>query len=131
MDFGDNFYVSHDSEPPYGPPGGPAALPAGVYEVSLPKPLGIEFREQDAGGLKVVGLVPEGSAAASGAVAVGDELVGITAVRLVGAKWERQMFPCAGWKFDTVVDAIGSNNERFSCSDVVLQLRRGEGEESS
>lgn len=34
------------------------------------------------------------------------------------------MFDCSRWKFDTVVDAIGSNNEKFDCEDVVLQLRR-------
>lgn len=166
MDFGDRFYVSHDAPSPWGPTDGPEALPDGVYEVALPKPLGIEFEELDARGLKVIGVVAGGNAAKSGTIRVDDELVGVTAVRaprapprvrarphtpraadghaarapragrvpaagaahgqirMVGAKFERQMFACAKWDFDTVVDAIGSNSEKFGCEDVVLQFRR-------
>ncbi|KAG8463104.1 hypothetical protein KFE25_011101 [Diacronema lutheri] len=124
MDFGDRFYVSHDAPSPWGPTDGPEALPDGVYEVALPKPLGIEFEELDARGLKVIGVVAGGNAAKSGTIRVDDELVGVTAIRMVGAKFERQMFACAKWDFDTVVDAIGSNSEKFGCEDVVLQFRR-------
>ena len=34
------------------------------------------------------------------------------------------MFPCAKWGFDTVVDAIGSNEPKFECEDVILQFER-------
>lgn len=128
MEFGDSFYVSHDSPEPYGPKGGPAPLPEGVYEISLQKPLGIGFEENDfpQRGVKVNMLVGGGNAEKSRAVQVGDQLVGVTGVRLVGAKHERQMFDCSKWDFDTVVDAIGSNEDRFGCADVVLQFQRGE-----
>lgn len=50
-------------------------------------------------------------------------------VRLMGAKFERQMFDCRRWSIDTVVDAIGSNDpERFGCEDVVLQFIRNSDE---
>ena len=34
------------------------------------------------------------------------------------------MFDCTKWGFDTVVDAIGSNEEKFECYDVILQFSR-------
>lgn len=94
MDFGDGFYVSHDAPPPFGPKDGPSALPGGVYEITLKSPLGIEFEEKDGGaGLKVISLVSGGNAEGSGKVAVGDELVGVTAVRVIGAKYAASALP--------------------------------------
>ena len=46
----------------------------------------------------------------------------MTAVKYIGSKWERQMFDTRKWDFDTVVDAIGSNDEKFDIYDVVLQF---------
>lgn len=69
-------------------------------------------------------VVRSGNAARDGTVAVGDKLVGITAVQFIGAKWERQMFNTEKWGFDTVVDAIGSNDDKFDIFDVVLQFSR-------
>mmetsp|Transcript_13858 Transcript_13858/g.35921 ORF Transcript_13858/g.35921 Transcript_13858/m.35921 type:complete len:186 (+) Transcript_13858:57-614(+) len=124
MDFGDSFYVSHDSLPPYGLG---EDLPDGVYEISLQRPLGIGFEENDypRRGVKVISLVSGSNAEKCGRISVGDQLVGVTGIRLVGAKFERQLFDCTKWDFDTVVDAIGSNEERFGCKDVVLQFQRG------
>ena len=43
-------------------------------------------------------------------------------------RWERKMFPCTKWGFDTVVDAIGSNEPKFECEDVILQFERRSGD---
>ena len=110
-EYGDSFYAGH-TEP----------LPDGVFEVALQRPLGIQFEENDypKKGVNVVGLVKDGNAEKSGVIRAGDYLVGVSAVQFRGAKWERQMFDCKKWDFDTVVDAIGSNTEQFSCDDVIM-----------
>lgn len=101
-------------------------LPAGVREVSLSKPLGIVFQEIDAGrNLVVQELVPDGNAAQSGAdIQPGDVLVGMTAVKIVGAKFERRMIPARNFDFDTMVGAVMSNDPKWGCNDVVLLLER-------
>ena len=106
-------------------------LPAGVYEVALRKPLGIVFEEASAGrGVYVTGLVEGGNAEAQGIVKEGDVLIGLTAVKVIGAKWERRLIPARDLDFDTVVGAIGSNEERWGCRDVILQFQRpGESDE--
>ena len=131
MEFGDRFYMGYNYEGNYGPPSGINELPDGVYEVTLPKPLGIGFEEFTAGradgggsGVFVNVLVEDGNGAKSGQIAVGDHLVGVTAVRIQGGKFERGMYECKGWSFDTIVDGIGSNEEKFGCKDVVLQFFR-------
>jgi hypothetical protein len=108
-------------------------LPKGVYEVSLTKPLGIVFEEIDAGkGIVVKDLVEDGLAARQGMIQPGDVLVGITAVKIVGAKWERRLIPSRKFDFDTVVGAIGSNEPKWGCSDVVLMFERpGEADPST
>ena len=73
-------------------------------------------------GVSVIGVVVGGNAKKDGTVKEGDKLVGVTAVKYVGAKWERQMFDTRKWDFDTVVDAIGSNSDQFQIYDVVLQF---------
>jgi hypothetical protein len=101
-------------------------LPKGVYEITLKKPLGIVFEEfeEGSGGLFVQDLVPGGNAERSRQVQVGDVLVGMTAVKVVGAKYERRLIPARKFDFDTMVGAIGSNDERFSCTNVILMLER-------
>ena len=101
------------------------------YEVALARPLGIVFEEigtaSQPRGVKVIDI--GGNAAASGKVAVGDVLVGVTGVRYPGsaylgaAKPERDIFPAHEMNFDQVVEAIGSN-EPPECDDVILRLRR-------
>jgi hypothetical protein len=100
-------------------------LPNGVYEVSLTKPLGIVFAEIEAGkGIFVQDLVEGGLAERQGMIQPGDVLVGITAVKIVGAKWERRMIPTRKFDFDTVVGAISSNDPKWGCKDVVLMFER-------
>lgn len=89
------------------------------------KPLGIVFEEKESGtGVFVQDLVDSGNAARSGQVAPGDVLVGITAVKVVGAKYERRLIPARKFDFDTMVGAIASNDARFSCEDVILAFER-------
>lgn len=100
-------------------------IPKGLYEVRLNKPLGVVFEEIDAGsGLYVQDLVEGGNAAREGTIQVGDVLVGMTAVKIVGAKHERRLIPARRFDFDTMVGAVGSNNAKFSCDDVVLFVQR-------
>ena len=72
-------------------------------------------------------------------VSVGDVLVGVTAVRYIGGEYlgkarpERDIFPAGQMDFDTVVDAISSNEEPElselkivpHASDVILRMRKG------
>ena len=100
-------------------------LPKGVYEVSLTKPLGIIFEEIEAGkGVFVQDLVEDGLAARQGKIQQGDVLVGVTAVKIVGAKWERRLIPARTFDFDTAVGAIGSNEPKWGCNDVILMFER-------
>ena len=96
-------------------------LPKGTYEVILSKPLGIVFEEIEAGkGVFVQDLVEGGAAERQGKIQRGDVLVGITAVKIVGAKWERRLLPARPFDFDTVIGAISSNEPKWGCDDVVL-----------
>ena len=116
LEFGDNYFQSTPK----------GELPDGVYEITLKKPLGIQFEEDGPivgkSGVVAIGVVDGGSAKKDGTVKPGDKLVGVTAVKYIGSKWERQMFDTRKWDFDTVVDAIGSNDEKFDIYDVVLQF---------
>lgn len=107
-------------------------LPKGLYEVDLDKPLGIVFEEIDIGkGLYVQDMVEGGNAERSGKVMVGDILVGITAVKIVGAKYERRMIPCRKFDFDTMVGAVESNDAKWGCDGVILMLERPEEADSA
>mmetsp|Transcript_2418 Transcript_2418/g.3716 ORF Transcript_2418/g.3716 Transcript_2418/m.3716 type:complete len:212 (+) Transcript_2418:87-722(+) len=100
-------------------------FPKGVYEVSMLKPLGIIFEEIEIGkGVYVQELVEGGNADRMGAIQPNDVLVGVTAIKVVGAKWERRLIPAKDLSFDTVVGAIGSNERKWGCEDVVLQFMR-------
>lgn len=75
----------------------------------------------------MVDLVEGGNAQQmGGTIQKGDVLVGVTAVKVVGAKWERRLIPAKDLSFDTVVGAIGSNDEKWGCDDVVLWFMRPE-----
>lgn len=100
-------------------------LPQGVYEVPLAKPCGIVFEEIEAGrGVYVSDLVEGGNAERQGMIQKGDVLIGITAVRVAGAKWERRLLPCRYFSFDMVVGAIGSNEVKWGCDNVILMVER-------
>merc|ERR1712038_1750247 len=76
-------------------------LPKGVYEVSMTKPLGIIFEEIEVGkGVYVKDLVEGGTAERMGRIQEFDVLVGITAIKVVGAKWERRLIPAKDLSFD-------------------------------
>ena len=108
------------------------AFPQGVYEIKLNKPLGIVFEEIENGkGLFVQDLVADGNAAMTGRVQIGDVLVGITAVKVVGAKYERRLIPARKFDFDTMVGAVAANDRRFGCGDVILAFERPEEADSA
>eukprot|EP00966_Prymnesium_polylepis_P144476 3336427-Prymnesium_polylepis.1 len=71
------------------------------------------------------------NAAAPGKVEAGDKLVGVTAIKFNGAKWERQLFNCAKWDFETVVEAIGSNEAKFVSDFVILRFERPAASEAA
>ena len=106
-------------------------LPKGVFEVSMLSPLGIVFEEIEVGkGVYVQELVEGGNAERMGVIQPDDILVGVTAIKVVGAKWERRLIPAKDLSFDTVVGAISSNTPQWGCEDVVLQfMRPGEVDE--
>mmetsp|Transcript_10778 Transcript_10778/g.23878 ORF Transcript_10778/g.23878 Transcript_10778/m.23878 type:complete len:211 (-) Transcript_10778:289-921(-) len=100
-------------------------LPKGVYEVPLAKPCGILFEEIESNrGVYVQDLVEGGSAERQGGLLPGDVLVGLTAVQIAGAKWERRMIPARRFGFDLVVNAIGSNDQNWGCTNVILMVER-------
>ena len=109
------------------------AMPEGWVEVALRSPLGIVFEENEQkigpAGVKVIDLVQDGNAAKSGKIQQGDQLVGVTGIRIMGGKYERLMCDCTKWDFDTVVDAIGSNTPKFNCEDTILRFMRPAGSE--
>ena len=100
-------------------------FPSGVYEVKLPKPLGIVFEEIEIGkGVFVQDLVEGGAAERQGIIKPGDILTGVTAIKVSGAKWERRLLPAKNFDFDTVIGAIGSNEGKWGCNDVIMQFKR-------
>ena len=100
-------------------------LPKGVYEVKLATPCGIMFEEIEPGkGVYVQDLVEGYSAERQGVIQKDDVLVGITAIQIAGAKWERRMLPCRYFGFDMVVGAIGSNEPKWGCDNVVMLMER-------
>eukprot|EP00967_Tisochrysis_lutea_P150158 scaffold289944_cov32-Tisochrysis_lutea.AAC.1 len=99
-------------------------LPKGVYETKLTPPLGIAFIEREGGGVMVEYLVEGGAAERQGIIAPEDRLIAVTAVKVIGAKWERRLIPCVKWTFEMVVGAIGSNEKRWGCDNVILQFAR-------
>ncbi|KAL7487737.1 hypothetical protein ACHAW6_013310 [Cyclotella cf. meneghiniana] len=100
-------------------------LPKGVYEVPLAKPCGILFEEIDVNrGVFIADLVEGGNAARQGILQKGDVLVGVTAIRVAGAKWERRLLPARNFGFDLVVNAIGSNEQKWGCNNVILMVER-------
>ena len=100
-------------------------LPKGCYEVLLKRPLGIAFEEVVPGrGVVVDYCVEGGNADASGVVQPGDILYAVTAVKVFGARYERKLIPSIDLDFDTIMGAIGSNEPKWKCTNVALQLYR-------
>jgi hypothetical protein len=114
---------------------------ATLRSVTIKKPLGLVLEEAPDGGVVVAEIVPGGNADMSGAdVQVGDIVARTSAVVLKKDKegeferegygqrpytnWQTIEFDCAGQSYDTVLAAIGSNNERWGIRTVTLTLRR-------
>merc|ERR1719253_895850 len=89
-------------------------LPDDCYEITLEKPLGIAFIENDDGGVKVDYLVEGGNAEASGAIQPGDVLLATTAAMGRDGTFERKVIPSRYLDFDTIMGAIGSNAPKFN-----------------
>ena len=110
--------------------------------VTIKKPLGLVLEENPDGMVIVAEVVPGGNADKAGAnVKERDIIVGTSAVVLKKdeasgryekegygdtpyTNWETIYFDCVGQSFDTVMAAIGSNNERWGYNTVTLTLRR-------
>jgi hypothetical protein len=125
------------------PPSSPPT--PGALSVTLRRPLGIVFAERKMGaaeGVFVEELVPGGNAQKAG-VSPGDVLLRVSATLLKSGKegqfeaegygqrpfdnWDRVMVPAENMDFDTVMNAISSNNERWGIMDVVLEFQRAGG----
>jgi hypothetical protein len=71
-----------------------------------------------------VQVLADSNAAACGGIEPGDVLVATTGVIVKGACFERQLVPTQKMDFDTIMSAIGSNEQKWGCEDVVLQFKR-------
>jgi S1-C subfamily serine protease len=109
-----------------------AAAPAPGFEyiqLTIKKPLGLVLAERvQTGDVFVEEVAPGGNAASTGQVRVGDVVSKTSATVLKSSSqesygkaghgdrlydsWETVEFECEGQTFDTVMSAIGSNNER-------------------
>ncbi len=101
------------------------SLPDGVYEIALPRPLGIVFEEVEADGRKgvfVSELVPGGNAEKSGLVSVGDLLIAVTGVKVIGAKFDRPLIQADILDYDTIIMAIGSNESKRGYDGPIMQV---------
>ena len=89
-------------------------LPDSCYEVELMKPLGIAFVEGDDGGVVVDYLVEGSNAEKNGMIQPGDVLLATTACMGRDGKFERKLIPSRYLDFDTIMQAIGSNEPKFN-----------------
>lgn len=110
--------------------------------VRLRRPLGIVFEEVvpgEAEGVVVADIVEGSNAWLDGRILVGDRLKQCSAVVMGGesalltvgggsqfTNWQRELIPCAKMDFDTIMNAIESNNGRLGYTDVVMVFERTE-----
>lgn len=112
-----------------------AASSSSLYSVELPlPPLGIVFEERDPvgfNGVVVTALTTGGAGERCGKIQIGDVLTKTSAVRIIpgSSKFEIVNVDTTKLDFDTIVDAIGSNSEKFSCDRVSLTFERSRSEE--
>lgn len=113
-----------------------------IHEVVIKKPLGITLAENASlNHVFIEEINPNGNAAATGQVQVGDIIAATSAIVLKSNadsdnygkeghgqrlydNWETIMFECEGQSFDTVMAAVGSNNERWGINKITLRLLR-------
>lgn len=118
-----------------------SVIPPGCsrYSVSLKKPLGIVLEQKkDTGIITVVEISPEGSAARTGQVSVGDQLIATSGVTYGkeedygGAKVKKGQqvvrISALGQTFKTIAAAIGSHPGHM---EVKLEFQRCSNESSS
>ena len=110
------------------------------YRVRVRQPLGIVLAEDaKRNRVFVEEIVPGGNADAVGGIAVGDVLVGCSAVTLKESKmsgsfekegygarpydnWQEIWVDCRRLKFDTIMAALASNNPRWGIFSIELEL---------
>ena len=108
---------------------------------TIKKPLGIVLAEnKETGEVFIEEIQPEGNAAATTNLQVGDVLVSTSATVLKAGKdgeyeregygqrpydnWETVEFDCVGQDFTTVMSAIASNNPRWGINTVTVTFER-------
>eukprot|EP00892_Ulva_mutabilis_P002348 jgi/Ulvmu1/12113/UM084_0039.1 len=119
----------------------PQVPPGQKFLLTLPKPMGMVLGESSDKFVKVEELAKGGRAERAG-VQVGDIVLEVSAVTLTAGKeglyekngygdrpfdnFNRSMMSCIGQDFDTVMNAIASNNERWGFRDVEIIILRPE-----
>lgn len=122
-------------------------LPDNLIKVTVRKPLGVVLGETTTAGGKTEKIfieeVTDGGNGAKAGIKAGDTVIRCSATILkkdsaageyekegYGAtpytNWKRIMLDTRGKDFDTVMAALGSNNERWGIFDVVMELQRDE-----
>lgn len=134
--------ATEDGDSPGLPTPQPALKANPEYTVTIKKPLSIVLAEkQSTKEVYIEEITAGGNADATGLVKVGDVVSKTSAIVLKSGRegryqqegygqrvydnWETIEFDCSGQDFDTVMAAIGSNNERWGIKTVTLTLRRG------
>lgn len=116
-------------------------LPGKRYSATLRKPVGVVFSQKDGGPVFIESVTP-GSNADKAGFKAGDVLNQCSAVTLKAGKegryeregygdrpydnWETVMIDTEGLKFETVMNALKSNSERWGINTVTLVVRRVE-----
>ncbi len=107
------------------------------YTVTLGlPPLGIVFEEVEPvgyAGVKVTSLVTGGKGDQCKKIQVGDRLKYTTAIKFLpgSSNYKVVVVDCRGLDFDTIVSAIGSNQERFGVDGVELTFCRAKESQQS
>lgn len=117
-----------------------AAASPQLIQLTIKKPLGLVLSEKKPSGeVFIEEITKGGNAEATGKVQVGDVVAKTSAIVLKSGKdgsmsaghgdrlydnWETVEFDCTGQDFNTVLAAIGSNNERWGIKNVTLTLQR-------
>eukprot|EP00590_Aulacoseira_subarctica_P011102 CAMPEP_0172430800 /NCGR_PEP_ID=MMETSP1064-20121228/56096_1 /TAXON_ID=202472 /ORGANISM="Aulacoseira subarctica , Strain CCAP 1002/5" /LENGTH=168 /DNA_ID=CAMNT_0013177143 /DNA_START=54 /DNA_END=560 /DNA_ORIENTATION=- len=99
-----------------------------TVKLGLP-PLGIVFEEVEPigyAGVQVISLVTGGKGEQCKKIQIGDRLKSTTAIKFISGSSNYQVVvvDCQKLDFDTIISAIGSNQERFRVDSVELTFSR-------